>query len=337
VLEIEQVTTRAAADRWHEVEAASALVDYIEMPAGSVREVYERIEGTRTDALDELWLGTVGVHAVALAALSLPMLDNLMNAAVEIGVHPAFRRQGHGRSMLDHVAARAKAHGRSRLIGEACEPVSSREGESSPGSAFARAMGARPVTAEIRRMLKIANIDTTRLRELHDDAVAKSRGYSLVQWEGSAPEDLLDDLAFLQSRMTTDAPLEDLDWEPEAWTRDRYREQERNAAASGRTRLVTVARHESSGRIVAFTDIAIGAEPPEIAYQWATIVQADHRGHRLGMLIKLANLRFLQDTHPRVEMLNTWNAGVNDHMVAINDAIGFRSVERWREWQIELG
>jgi hypothetical protein len=61
-----------------------------------------------------------------------------------------------------------------------------------------------------------------------------------------------------------------------------------------------------------------------------------HRGHRLGMRVKLANLEFLRRSRPKVSLINTWNAAINDHMVSINEAIGFRAVDRWREWQLEL-
>jgi len=54
------------------------------------------------------------------------------------------------------------------------------------------------------------------------------------------------------------------------------------------------------------------------------------------MRAKLANLEFLRTKQPHVQMVNTWNAAINDHMVDINEAIGFRAVERWREWQLEL-
>jgi GNAT superfamily N-acetyltransferase len=100
--------------------------------------------------------------------------------------------------------------------------------------------------------------------------------------------------------------------------------------------LCTVARHDPSGQVVALTDLGLTAGHPEVAYQWATIVLPSHRGHRLGMLVKLANLAYLRSSRPQVRLLNTWNAAINDHMVSINEAIGFRPVERWREWQLEL-
>jgi GNAT superfamily N-acetyltransferase len=322
--------------------------------------VYERIENIRTDRQQELWLGSFAGEPVAAASMTLPMLDNTVNATIELLVHPSFRRRHYGTSMLDHLIDRAKECNRTRLIGEAGEPISGeRIGEAAEpisgqrigeagepmsaqpierpgGPAFAAAVGARPVTTEVRRILRLGELEPDHLAQLHDDAIAHSGGYSLLQWHGPAPDELVEDLAYLLSRMSTDAPLEDLDWEAEAWSAARYRDHESAIAASGRTRLVTVARHDDSGRIVAFTDIGIGADPLQFAYQWSTIVLAEHRGHRLGMLVKLANLAFLQNTHPTVEFVNTWNAGVNAHMVGINEAMGFRPVDRWREWQLEL-
>ena len=192
------------------------------------------------------------------------------------------------------------------------------------------------MTSEVRRLLRIVDLDDAQLSRLKEDATAHSADYSLLQWEGPAPAEILDDLAVLHSRMTIDAPLEDLDWEPENWTPERYREREQRVVANGQVCLCTVARHDPSGQIVALTDIGLTNDLPEIAYQWATIVLPSHRGHRLGMLVKLANLAYLRSSRPQVRTLNTWNAAINDHMVSINEAIGFRAVERWREWQLEL-
>ncbi|HTC69492.1 MAG TPA: hypothetical protein VK662_07985, partial [Acidothermaceae bacterium] len=206
-----------------------------------------------------------------------------------------------------------------------------------PGVALATLVGARAVTSEVRRALKIDKLDDDELARLRDDAVAHSEGYSLIQWDGSAPTEILEDLATLLARMTLDAPLEELDWEPELWTPQRYREQEERIVAGGQRRLSTAARHDESGQIVAMTDIGIALGRPEIADQWATIVLPAHRGHRLGMRVKLANLEFLRRSRPQVTLINTWNAAINDHMVSINEAMGFRAVDLWREWQLELG
>ncbi|HEY3925736.1 MAG TPA: GNAT family N-acetyltransferase [Acidothermaceae bacterium] len=344
---LEQVTSREDAERWQQIAQEHFETDYYEMPADPVQEIYERVTSTRSDDQYELWLGWLGPEAVVLGELRLPLLDNTDNAVVNVGTRPSYRRRGYGTAMLQHLTARARAHNRTRLIGEVGEPMprgdtsQQESGEASspaspPGVLFVTKFGARPVTSEVRRLLRIGDIDDVQLSRLNDDATAHSAEYSLIQWEGPAPAEVLDDLVVLHSRMTTDAPLEDLDWEPEQWTPQRYREREQRVIASGQVCLCTVARHDPSGQVVALTDLGLTAGHPEVAYQWATIVLPSHRGHRLGMLVKLANLAYLRSSRPQVRLLNTWNAAINDHMVSINEAIGFRPVERWREWQLEL-
>ena len=72
------------------------------------------------------------------------------------------------------------------------------------------------------------------------------------------------------------------------------------------------------------------------AWQNVTIVDPDHRGHRLGMWIKVANLRYLMAHEPAVRAIDTWNAASNTHMIAINEAVGFRPVDAWGMWQQEI-
>src|SRR5450432_3357291 len=103
VLRIDQVTTREAADRWHEVAAACSDADYLNMPTDPVDALYAQIENVRTDKHFELWLGSRDGRPAAIASLELPMLDNLATAGADVRVHPAFRRRGYGRLMLDHV------------------------------------------------------------------------------------------------------------------------------------------------------------------------------------------------------------------------------------------
>ena len=39
---------------------------------------------------------------------------------------------------------------------------------------------------------------------------------------------------------------------------------------------------------------------------------------------------------PQVRVIDTWNAAVNEHMIAINEAMGFRAVDAWVNWQMNL-
>jgi hypothetical protein len=54
-----------------------------------------------------------------------------------------------------------------------------------------------------------------------------------------------------------------------------------------------------------------------------TVVIRKHRGHRLGLLAKIAMMELLATTEPQLERISTWNAENNEHMIAINEAIGY--------------
>ena len=58
--------------------------------------------------------------------------------------------------------------------------------------------------------------------------------------------------------------------------------------------------------------------------QWGTQVARAHRGHRLGMAVKCAQVRLVQQTCPDKTYLATSNSETNAPMVAINEALGFR-------------
>jgi hypothetical protein len=70
--------------------------------------------------------------------------------------------------------------------------------------------------------------------------------------------------------------------------------------------------------------------------QQATIVAPEHRGHRLGTLVKVALVRELQRAFPDKRVVHTENAETNAHMVAINEALGFRLTSRRGELQKRL-
>ena len=82
--------------------------------------------------------------------------------------------------------------------------------------------------------------------------------------------------------------------------------------------------------------VAVDAETPELAHQHDTAVVRAHRGHRLGLALKLANQRAVRDRFPECAAIHTWNADVNAAMNAINNQLGFETVELLVEMQGEV-
>jgi GNAT superfamily N-acetyltransferase len=323
----------ASLREWYDVHSTAFGHDHAGLPDDPWEEFRERQLEVRDDTLREVWLlRDASGAAVAGARLALPTKDNTDVVEVDLVVHPEHRRAGAGSALLDAVRRRAVEHGRARLVGEVGGPFD----RALPGEAFAAHHGASSALDEVRRVLDLRALDEERLDRLRADAASRAASYEVVTWTGCPDEGLLEDLALLQARMSTDAPQGDLAWEPEQWDAARVRAYYERVEAVGRLVVSTAVRDLRSGRLVGNTDIGVSRFAPETGYQWNTIVLTEHRGHRLGTLLKVDNVRALREVSPATRWLHTWNAAANRHMVAINEALGFTPVERWAQWVLAL-
>jgi GNAT superfamily N-acetyltransferase len=323
----------AAMRAWYDVHATAHPHDHPGLSDEPWEEFRERQLEVRDSTRSEVWLlrDTAG-DVVGGARLDLPAKDNTDVVAVDLVVHPARRRSGAGTALLDTVRRRAGEHGRTRLLAEIGSPLEGR----SPGEEFATRHGAAQALVELRRVLDLDGVDEVRLDRLRAEAGPRAAGYEVIQWTGMAPDDLLDGLALLQARLSADAPLDDLEWEPERWDAARVRESYERSEAVGRLVVSTAVRERATGELAGMTDIGVSRFAPETGFQWSTIVLSGHRGRRLGTVLKVDNLRLLRRESPRTRCLHTWNAASNAHMVAINEAVGFKPVEQWSEWVLPL-
>jgi len=247
-------------------------------------------------------------------------------------VHPEHRRRGAGRALYEYAVRLVRDQGRKRLIGES---ISTPPGaaQTGPGDAFAAAIGAHAALADVRRRLDVTALDQAGLDRLLDAARARADGYSLVRWTGRTPDGYADDVAYLDSRLTEDAPLGDLTWEPPKPDVTRLRGVEAALAARRNRSYHSGMRHDATGRLVAWTMLAFTATSAWHAFQQITLVEPRHRGHRLGTIVKIENLRYALVHEPGLRVIDTYNAAVNDHMISINEAMGFRVVGGLNSWQ----
>ena len=269
-------------------------------------------------------------RVIGAARCGAPLRDNTHLVSSELWVHPAHRRRGAGRALLTTVERRALADGRTVSLIEHDEPA----GADPAGRVFARAHGYECAQVDHRRDLAVP-ADPARLVRLEEDCLPRAAGYRIVTWRDRCPDEYVDDRALLGRRISTDMPLGDLAVEEENWDAARVRRREAQSAAADRSSIVAGAV-DGAGRLVAVTDIQLPNGAPERAYQWDTVVLGEHRGHRLGTLVKIANLRVLAEVSPATTSVATWNAEDNRYMVAVNEALGFTVVGRGLEWQKHL-
>ena len=59
-----------------------------------------------------------------------------------------------------------------------------------------------------------------------------------------------------------------------------------------------------------------------------------HRGHRLGLLLKIDMMRWLAEAEPQVEVIETWNNVDNDFMIKVNEALGYRLSQVYATYEL---
>lgn len=316
---------------WFDLERAAQAVDRPGDPAPSWAWHRALLAAPWPGEQARAWLARVDGAVVGAALLGLPQCDNTDTASGEIVVDPLHRRAGIGTCLLAVLRAEARSAGRTRMALEAQAPLLG----PSPGAAFAAAAGARETLANVRRRLRLDDGGDRIRADLEATATAASPGYDIVQWSDGTPDEWCDDIGRLIARMSTDAPSGDRHREPEVHDAARVRERDAMCRARGVGITVTAARSRD-GELVAFTEVATSAEQDEDTGTWFTLVRPEHRGRRLGLRVKLANLALARRLHPGMRRTDTYNAASNTHMIAINEAMGFRPHDLLGEYELVL-
>lgn len=280
-----------------------------------------------------LWAAWQDGRPVGLAHAWFPLTDNVDKADCMVEVEPGARRHGHGTSLLDAVVDEVRRRGRAEVLSELLVPLDADADH--PYRRFADRHGFTEASRESMRHLALP-VDPAVLDGLEASARARWAGrYRLETYVDGVPEHLQASLCDTENQLAADAPGGTVDYEPESLTPQRYRERLRLFADIGRERFTTVAL-DSDEQVVAYTDLVVGAGTRTSVWQWGTLVRREHRGHRLGLAVKVENLRRLQSAHPERAVVMTGNADVNAHMLAINEAMGFRLVEACPQLQRRL-
>lgn len=288
---------------------------------------------------------------IGRADVELPLADNTGSGYVYVIVHPEYQRRGLGSQLYAALENHMLNQGRTVALSwsdhVANFDVGAPEGlqpGSGPGSLprkdpvvqFCRSLGYRLEQVERFGLLQLP-IDDSAVTGLKEKAQrAAGDDYELVTWQDRCPDAVVDQYSYLCQRMSVDIPLGELQWQAEQWDAARVRKGEDKLRQQGGHSLVAVARHVPSGQLVGNTVLEYFPDRPEVAYQENTLVLQAHRGHRLGMLLKAANLLRLQDLRPQVRRLYTWNAAENSHMLSINIELGFTPAGYVGAWQKKL-
>lgn len=276
-----------------------------------------------------------GDALVGVAVIDLPLTDNRELVEAYVYVPPEHRRHGVGSALARQVAVDTRQRGRTSWLCLVSGRGYDQPGDTViPGEAFAAALGLTMRQREVQRRLPLP-VPADRLDELAEEAARKHGDYRLERWVEACPDDYVEAYCALKTAMVDEMPTGEMEIEPERWDAERLRDFEASYLAQDRTRHVYVAI-APDGSIAGHTELVVPKHDPQVVYQWDTLVLPAHRGHRLGLALKVANLAWVQAEHPERTAVRTWNAESNNPMIAVNEAMGFEPVEYEGSWQGDI-
>jgi GNAT superfamily N-acetyltransferase len=309
----------------HEIEVSGQLEDDPNVPAVSFGMLHGWWGYGYSGEPREAWLAS-GPDGEPLGCylLELPDRENTTVGFLFLLVALPHRRRSIGTALLAHAADRAGLAGRA-LLEAGCRT-------GSPGDGFALAVGAKPGLRDARRILDLSPELLARLPGLRADAAARADGYTLRPWTGPVPDDLVAQNGALERAMA-DAPHDDW-FEVADFDAARFRAVEARLLVQGARRYSIAAMRD--GEMAALTQVIIDPATDGWAFQEITAVTRPHRGHRLGLLVKVAMLQEISELEPQVRQIVTFNAADNQHMIAVNEELGYRVSDYFQGYTLDV-
>lgn len=287
---------------------------------------------------------------VGHASIILPQVGQTNVALVDVGVVPRWRGHGIGTLLAEDLARRVRTSGRTVIQADTPHPLVLDDGaavlEAPTGAGVVPADTATTrfllrhgfTLEQVERMSTLSlPVPTDLLDRLSADASAVAGvAYRLHTWADGIPADRQAQYARLLTRMSTAAPSAGLEQEEDPWDVPRLQEALARQRERGAVAVVVAAEDLATGELAGYTVAEYTDTRPEAVVQEDTLVLPEHRGHRLGMLVKTHLMKTLAAVRPHARRIHTWNAEENAPMLAINVALGYRPSGLDAQWQRRL-
>lgn len=289
-----------------------------------------------------VWLAVVDDQVVGRIGVDIPLENGSRNAFWLIELLREVWGRGIGTAAYTLVEDTARKHGRTVLQSWAMQPAADAP-MLTPPTGFGSIPHDHIARFYLRNGYTLEQVDRSSILDLHAplDGIERllahakdaASGYRVVQWHAPTPAEHVEGYAWMKSRMSTDAPAAALEFDEEAWDGARVARHDAKYVDAGRTLLVTAAQHIATGELCAFNELVIGPDHSLATQQEDTLVLKEHRGHRLGTLVKCAGLMTWRELMPDSPRVLTYNAEENRPMLDINEAMGFVPVAYEGGWK----
>ncbi|GAB2507167.1 hypothetical protein GCM10027064_00840 [Microbacterium petrolearium] len=325
----------------------------------------EWARNARTDLIDEdeldvltRWQNTTDYthHGLVarvgdrIAAIAVCTYENTTAQAAEVWVNLAEEFDDdelHDRMLAEaeHLAADA---GRTALQVYSIHPAGESGDMLDSPTGFGRIPHDVPARRLVRNGYALQQVERTSIfdlrgsfdevdRLLEESLAAAGPDYRVVTWTGRTPEEYIDGYAAILGRLATDAPTGEMVSEASEWNAERVRRRDERQERAGRRLSVVLVIHEPTGQVAAHNDLGIGPDRTKPTEQYGTLVAPEHRGHRLGSVVKCVGLERWREAVPESPCVITWNAEENRFMLDVNERVGFRPLAYAGAWEKRIG
>jgi GNAT superfamily N-acetyltransferase len=271
--------------------------------------------------------------------------DDPHTAWMMVNVLPGVRRRGIGTALSAKLQGVAATDGIRKAIVYTVSGFGQGEQLSAPTGFGSVALGNPEVRFLLRGGYRLEQVVRASRLPLPASSVesllAESRAaagpeFALHTWVDRTPKKWRREMAAMHQTMSTEEPSAGLEEPEDVWTVRRLDETEKRLAGGPRRFLVTAVEHEPTGTLAGFTTLSVPTELDRPVSQEDTLVLPAYRGHRLGMLMKSANLDELQKRMPGRPCVITFNAEENRHMLDVNEHLGFVPIGYEGAWRRDL-
>ncbi|MGA4668386.1 GNAT family N-acetyltransferase [Propionibacteriaceae bacterium Y1923] len=267
-----------------------------------------------------------GVEAmVGHLGLSIPLNENLDMIHFDLEVVPSHRGHGVASRLVDELELARAELGRPRLTayGTETDAAADLDDPDLPINRIAARLGMTRRNVAVARVLDLP-VASTVLDDMDAEALPLLDGYRIVVWRGHPPREHWLRYGTMLTQLDLDEPDEDVELEPQHYDETRLQVAFDRQDRQGIAEIIAVAV-APDGSLVGHSELQYRDNPgTTLVWQENTLVMPEHRGHRLGLALKAATHRELQAHAPQLTTEVTWNSHVNDHMIGINEKMGYR-------------
>lgn len=288
-------------------------------PAVELRGVFD---DDATDYCRHQRVVAFGGDGQALAIGHVELTTDRANASLA-GVEITPADDATSAAVLAELLRRAAVEGRSSVIALGDHRPEAHD--------FWTGLGAELRYTEQESSLDVAAVDPELMAQW---VAAAPTDLELVHWARRCDDEWIHALVATANAMN-DAPTDDLEVADTVVDAAMVRAEIEVRAARG-LEFQGVIAVTADGEAAGATEVFVNRHRPAASWQWSTVVLRAHRGRRIGRWLKAAMWQRLRETEPEVTGLQTGNAASNAHMLAINNAMGFKPTHLMACWQADL-